>query len=433
MIRNALGPVTHTGAIPAQADVVVIGGGIVGVMAAWELARVGVSVTLIEKGRIAGEQSSRNWGWIRVQGRARAEIAITQEAQKMWVAMAPDLDCDIGLRQTGTWYVSDDEDKIIGYHDWLASAQPYGVSSQIVDMAGIQAHFKGLTSGWKAALHTPTDMRAEPFLAVPAMARAAVRAGVQIIENCAARLLETSAGQVSGVATEHGVIKTNAVILAAGAWSRLFLGNHGITLPQLSVRSSVMATDPADVVSEDGVYAPGFAFRARQDGGYTVAPAGFQELYLGPDAIRSIKAFWPQLRRDPFGTKLRPFAPKGYPDAWGQRRRWQADDISPFERMRMLDPPAQGGACARGLQKFQAHFPHLKSLQAPHRWAGMIDVLPDELPVVETSSTLPGLTIATGFSGHGFGSGPAYGRIAAQLALGIDHGFDLRSFALNRF
>ena len=75
-------PPEHRAELPAEADVVVIGGGVIGVSAALFLARAGRRVVLCEKGRIAGEQSSRNWGWVRVQGRDPAEIPVAQEAQR---------------------------------------------------------------------------------------------------------------------------------------------------------------------------------------------------------------------------------------------------------------------------------------------------------------------------------------------------------------
>ena len=84
-------------------------------------------------------------------------------------------------------------------------------------------------------------------------------------------------------------------------------------------------------------------------------------------------------------------------------------------------------ATAKGL------YPQLQDVRPADRWAGMIDVLPDELPVLGPADSHPGLLIATGFSGHGFGSGPAAGHAMAALAQGKPPLFDLHDFRLGRF
>ena len=80
------------------------------------------------------------------------------------------------------------------------------------------------------------------------------------------------------------------------------------------------------------------AFRARTDGGYSLASGEFAELFVGPDAFRALPKYLTQLRADPFGVRLSPAAPKGFPDAWGTPRSWAGDNISPFERLRILNP-----------------------------------------------------------------------------------------------
>jgi len=108
-------PLTYAGPLPPQADVVVIGGGVIGVCTALYLARAGQKVCLIEKGRIAAEQSSRNWGWIRQQGRDAAELPIMQEAHHLWHALAGETNVDIGLRQRGIAYLGRTEADVARY------------------------------------------------------------------------------------------------------------------------------------------------------------------------------------------------------------------------------------------------------------------------------------------------------------------------------
>ena len=115
-------PVTYLGPQPATSDIVVIGGGIIGVCTALFLAREGHSVTLLEKGRIAAEQSSRNWGWIRQQGRDPDEMPIMAEAQALWRELAGQTNVDIGLRQGGIAYLAQRPAQLAGYENWLPHA-----------------------------------------------------------------------------------------------------------------------------------------------------------------------------------------------------------------------------------------------------------------------------------------------------------------------
>ena len=425
-------PIEHGAALPAEADAVVIGGGIIGVMTAWELAKAGLKPVLLEKGRIAGEQSSRNWGWIRAQGRDIAELPIMLEAQAMW----PELDKragGIGLAQAGTLFMAKDDAGMARFQEWLDDAAPYQVSSKLLSAHALADHLPNANARWAGALYTPSDFRAEPWITVPKLARAALEDGVTIIENCAVRLLDIEGGRVTGVITEKGRIKAPRVALAGGAWSALLLRRHGVSIPQLSVRATVAATTALPDVASDNAVDDRLAWRRRADGGYTLAPSGFHELFLGPDAVRAFARFLPQLIQDPLGTRYLPAAPKGFPDAWGTKRRWSADGVSPFEDVRILNPMPNVAKVRKLARDFAATFPKLGDVEIKDAWAGMIDVMPDVVPVVDTCAALPNLTICTGMCGHGFGIGPAFGRITATLMQGQDTGHDLSRFRLSRF
>lgn len=427
-------PLTYPGPAPAQADIIVIGGGVIGVCAALYAARAGHRVVLLEKGRIAAEQSSRNWGWIRQQGRDPDELPIMVEAHRLWNELSAQTNVDIGLRQTGTTYLATTDAHMKGYADWLPAAQANGLDSKILSAREVAAQFPQMQiAGFKGALVTPSDLRAEPWVAVPALAAIAAREGVHIVENCAVRVLEIAAGRVVGVATEAGRISAPEVVLAGGAWSSLFLRNHGINIPQLSVRENVAATEPLPDVHAGAAASRKVALRRRADGGYTLAPPGAPELFVGPDAFRAFPKYLAQLYAEPFGQRLLPFAPKGFPDAWGTARRWGAEQKSPFEAMRVLDPAPNKRKIAKLVRDFQQMFPELPPVRLKAVWAGMIDTMPDLVPVVDRASSLPGLTIGTGMSGHGFGIGPAMGRVLAALATAGDVGHDLQRFRISRF
>ena len=425
--------ITDAGPPPRETDVVVIGGGVVGVCTALFLAEAGKRVVLLEKGRIAGEQSSRNWGWIRQQGRDPDEIPIVKEAQQLWRDLAARTNVDIGLTMGGVTYLAHSDKQMDVYRDWMSHAKEHDLGSRLLTPSEIQDLIPNIQGNHVGGIHTANDMRAEPWVAVPALAGIAARAGATIVENCAVRALDMTAGRVSGVVTEAGLIKADEVVLAGGAWSSLFLRNMGVSLPQLSVRATVAATEPLPVVQMGGVVDKDLAFRTRVDGGYTLASGGFIELFVGPDAFRALPKYLAQLRKDPFGVRLNPAAPKGFPDAWGTPRKWGADEQSPFENMRVLNPDPHPKKIHDLARRFEGMFPNIGPVRLKSAWAGMIDTMPDIVPVMDRLDALPGLTLGTGFSGHGFGIGPAAGRILADIACGNDAGHDLNRFRFERF
>ena len=426
-------PLRYAGPPPKACDVVVLGGGVIGVMTAWFLAERGFSVTLCEKGRIAGEQSSRNWGWIRQQGRDLAELPIMMESLRLWAGLSQSLGPALGFRQDGVMYLARSQSEMAGFEVWMAQAQAMGLDVQLQSTAQVYDHLPDATPQWLGGLFTASDARAEPWAAVPLMAEGAVARGAVLVENCAVRRLDVQGGQVSGVYTEHGRIACDQVVVAGGAWSALFLAAEGVHIPQLSVLASVAQTVALPEVFAGNAADDRFAFRRRQDGSYTLAPGARHDFFLGPDAFRHFGAFLPVLKKDFKSTKFRAAAPKDYPDAWRTPRRWEGDMISPFERLRVLDPKPNLSALSEVQDNFALAFPHIGRPAFQRTWAGMIDTIPDVVPVIDRVAAIPGLVIATGLCGHGFGIGPGMGRVVADLVADRPIGHDLHRFRLSRF
>lgn len=425
-------PVRFAGALPPRADVVVVGGGVIGVMTAWHLAEKGLSVVVCEKGRIAGEQSGRNWGWVRQQGRDPGELPIMVESLSIWKRLAQQMGDGLGFRQTGVLYLAKTQKEIDGFEAWTEHSRAHQLDTRLLTAAETMAMLKGAVAPWKGALWTASDARAEPWVAVPALAAAAEEKGVVIRESCAVRGLDLAGGKVAGVVTEAGRIACDHVVVAAGAWSRLFLGQHGISIPQLSVLASVAATEPMPEIFPGNAADDDFAFRRRADGGYSIAPGARHDFFIGKDAFRSFGVYLPVLKKDFRSTNFRLAAPRGFPDAWSTPRRWAMDRQSPFERQRILNPAPNMTTLSEVQDSFAKAFPSLGRPKLKAAWAGMIDSLPDVVPIVD-HAPIPGLTIATGMSGHGFGIGPGMGRVIADLVTGRPVGHDLSRFRLSRF
>ncbi|MEM8854708.1 MAG: FAD-binding oxidoreductase [Pseudomonadota bacterium] len=419
-----------SGRTPEQADVVVIGGGVVGVTTALYLARHGASVVLLEKGRIAGEQSSRNWGWIRKQGRDRREVPLMVESARLWQQLSEDVGGTVGFGTRSTTYLALNETELAARAAWLDVAQDHQIDTKLLTPAETDDLLGRDDRRFAGALHTPSDMTAEPRLAIPAFADLAATEGVTVLEGCAARTVERQAGRVHAVTTERGTIQCDAVVLGGGAWSRTFLENLGVFIPQLAVRSTAFRTGAAPEIHPGGLGATGASVRRRVDGGYTIGRTNSARFDIVPAAFRHLRAFLPILRERWKIMKIR--AGKDYFGPLG-KHRWNADDTTPFEAVRVLDPVPDMGLVEDMRKTAMALHPKLGTLTVEEAWAGLIDVTPDEVPIIDEAPGIGGLWIATGLSGHGFGLGPGIGQLTAQLVTGRTPVVDPEPFRLSRF
>ncbi|MCB1384770.1 MAG: FAD-binding oxidoreductase [Nitratireductor sp.] len=431
MMRPYVDPVEGDATLPREVDIAIVGGGIIGCCAALWAAEQGHRVALIEKGRIAGEQSGRNWGWVRRMGRAAAEYPLGIESLRLWDGFKTRLDLDTGFRRTGIVYTARTDRELAWLDAIERDARTFRIGTRRLSDAQLADYFPGAKLRARGAVCTDDDGRAEPALAAPAIAQAARAAGAHVLTRCAVRGIETAAGRVSAVLTERGRIGCASVILAGGAWSRLFAGNLGLDLPQLRVRSSVLRTQPVPGGPRHAIGNGEFGLRPRLDGGYTIARRGRSAVQITPDAFRLMPRFLSGLReaRGEIALTLDDSLWAGFVTP----RRWADDDVTPFERCRVLDPDPQQRPLRQAMRAVEAAFPAFAGARIAERWGGIIDVTPDGVPIIDHAPGLPGLVVATGFSGHGFGIGPGAGQLAAELASGASPLVDPSSFRLDRF
>lgn len=424
-------PVHGDADLPKAVDVVIIGGGIIGCSTALELADSGVSVALCEKGGIGQEQSSRNWGWVRMSRRDPREVPLMAEALRMWGGLEQRVGRDMGYRKAGIVFTCADDLEYSQHESWNDKLGAYQLDSRMLSPGEIATMFPSATLDIKGALFSADDGRAEPQKAAPAIAEAARDRGAHILTECAARGIETAAGVVSGVVTERGTIACSAVVLAGGAWSGLFAGNMGIDFPQLKVMNSVLRTNPINGGPDQAIWHQDFALRKRQDGGYTIASGHENIVNIVPKSFRYARQFLPALRKEWRSLNFR--VGMRFLDEVRIANRWSLDEPSPFEYNRVLDPAPSKILSDRALTAVKHAFPVFHDAEIAQRWAGYIDVTPDAVPVISAAGDVPGFYLASGFSGHGFGIGPAAGRLMADLVTNRTPLVDPTDFRFDRF
>ena len=422
-------PVTYADALPDKVDVAIIGAGIIGISTAWYLLQHGLSVLVCDKGRVAGEQSSRNWGWVRVTVRDPDEVPIAMDSLHCWEEISAAIDDDTGFTRQGILLLAETDAEMASCEAWMQIAADHSVGTQLLNRTAIGKHIDSPARNWQGGILTPSDARAEPFKAVPAIAKALQQRGCVIKEHCAVRALDFEGGKVTGIVTESGRVRAQSVVCAAGAWSNLFLANHDIRFPQLTVRGTVVRTAAAPEIYAGAAGFRDIYVRRRQDGGYTLATESFDHT-IGANSFRHFLDFMPTLAT---GSDINLLVGRDATQRPVLGSKRSAADISPFEKHRVLNPPPSRD----GIRKIRAHLakrlPQLADIEFAESWAGMIDATPDIVPVMDRIESQPGLFLASGFSGHGFGIGPGAGKVMANLVVGNDTGFDLTRFRFSRF
>jgi glycine/D-amino acid oxidase-like deaminating enzyme len=415
--------------VTRETDVVIIGGGIVGCAAAYYLARRGVRPLLLERGEVASQQSGQNWGFVRQQGRDPLEVPLMVEANRMWRALEAELGTGVDWVQGGNLALAATNERMGLFEQWLEVARQFGLDTRLLRRRDLDQVVPGMQGEWVGGMYTPSDGHAEPTKATEAFARAAVAQGAELRTRCAVQRILVRSGAVSGVLTERGEVQTGRVVCAAGASSMPLLRTVGLSLPQRLVRATVARTSPAPPITRAGVWGPAVAFRQRPDGRVNLAAGGATDHDVTLDSLRHLRLFLPNYWKNRKLFRFHVGAPL-WRDLrrrlWSGSARRQAVDGG-------VEPVPNPDKVRRSLEAFHGLFPALPGLTIERSWAGYIDTTPDAVPVLGVVPSLTGLTVATGFSGHGFAMGPIAGRLVAELVVDGKASLDLHGFRVTRF
>ena len=415
----------------SEADVIVVGAGIVGCATAYYLARRGVRVAVVERAAVAGEQSRKNWGFVRQQGRDPLELPLVMEANRIWRGLEEELGADIEWVQGGNLALAADGARMARFEEWLPVAREFGLDTRLVRARDLASVVPGLGGVWVGGMHTPGDGHADPEKTTDAFARAATTQGAVVHMGCAVQGVATRAGAVTGVITERGEIEAPWVVCAAGAWSSRLGRMLGVDLPQRWVRGTVARTTPAPAVTSCAVWAPGVAFRQRRDGSFNIAAGGALDHDVTLDSLRQMRFFLPNYWRNKalfrfhVGRPLLRSLAAALPGTTGRRQ--------PLVWDRGIDPVPNPHKVRRSLAELQRVLPGLPPLEIARSWAGYIDATPDLVPVLGVPPGVQGFVLATGFSGHGFAMGPIAGRLVSELIVDGKTSLDISGFRFSRF
>ncbi len=417
--------------LPNEADVVVIGGGIVGASIAWEIAKRHGNVVLLEKGQIGFEQSSRAWGFVRQQGRDPSEVPMMMAGNRIWQELQAELGEDIEWVQAGNLKIAYDEERLEELRDWMPIAREFNLETSILTPQQIRDLIPGIQGPIAGGMFTPSDGHAEPTKVAPAIGRAAESEGATVVTYCAADRVEVSGGHVSAVVTEKGTIHTPVVVCAAGGWSKKLARTAGLSLPQIQVRNTVAETTSAQPITKLGVWAPDVAFRQRPGGSFYIARGGRSDYDVTMESFRGTRQFAANYlkNRSMFslrvGGELVKDVLRTLPGSAAREH--------PFAHTVDVEPEPNLETAWKSLEGLKTMFPTLEDVGIKRVFAGLIDSTPDAVPVMGEVAEPRGFFFATGFSGHGFALGPIVGRIMAELILDGSTEFDLHPMRFSRF
>lgn len=374
-----------TRTVPERAEVVVVGGGVIGTSIAYHLARSGVrDVVLLERDELGSGSTCKAAGGVRATFSNAANIALGLRGLEAYARFLQETGQEIDFRRDGYLYLLSDPADVDVFVESVALQNSCGVPSRMVGPEEALRRSPLIsTDGLLAACWSPEDAGATPESVVLGYATAARRHGAVLVRHCAVTGIESSGGTITGVLTEHGRIATSTVVCAAGAWSRSVGAMVGVDLPVRPVRRQIALTEP----------------------------------------VRDLPASLPALTIDFPSSFYFSREGRGLLFGWSDPAEPEGFNL----RFELEDWLAGVGEIA--LRRAPAVLEH----GITGGWAGLYEVTPDRNQIIDRSSEVEGLLVATGYSGHGFLMGPATGEIVRDLYLGVEPGYDIAPFALSRF
>ncbi|HET9659514.1 MAG TPA: FAD-binding oxidoreductase [Thermomicrobiales bacterium] len=366
--------------------VVIIGGGISGTATAYELARNGVSVTLLERGELASMASGWTLAGVRQSGRHPSELPLAAAAVARWAVLDTELEADTEYRQNGNLRLALSEADIPTIRGVVEASAAEGIPIDYLEtLQEIHDIAPALGDRIFGASYCPSDGHANPTKSVLAFAAAAKRHGASIRTGVDVTGISTASGRITGIETSEGPVGADIVIVAAGVYTPRLLEPLGLHLPLRLCHVPVVQTVPSPPMLDQviGIAAGTFAGRQQVDGRF--------RLTLGNSP-------------------------------WNGGEWHDSYNVQPtMEQVRET------------IEVSTAILPALRGLRVAQVWGGLLDLTPDALPVIERSKEVDGLIIAAGFSGHGFCLGPVTGQILADMAVFGSTELPIEPFQLSRF
>jgi sarcosine oxidase subunit beta len=374
--------------LPESAEVVVIGGGVMGASIAFHLAEAGVQdVLLLDKGQLAGGSTSKAAGGVRAQFSDPVNIALGMRGLDAFEDFPRRPGQEIDLHQPGYLFVLTDPEQVAVYERSVALQNAMGVPSRMLTPAEAAELSPGIdTSDVLAAAFHARDGYCSPESVVLGYASGARRHGATVRTNVSVTGIVAEDGQVTVVETDHGTVRTGSVVCAAGAWSSQVGEMAGVPLPVLPLRRQILITEPLPDELLD------------------MLPATM------PMTIDAATTFYLH-REGPavlLGMSYQDEQP-GFSEEYSEE--WLPDLMEAIER----------------------RCPALLDVGVAHRWVGFYEVTPDHNALIGESAHVSRFLYATGFSGHGFLQGPAVGEVIRDLYLHREPVVDVTPFSAERF